>query len=113
MNRIYCLIIFLLALASCKKKSDFPNNVPDCIKQAIQEQSTNQSFYLGSVDECSFKNKTVYIFSPTSNIADGMSGVVDAQCNSICSLGGIAGIIMCDGSKFSDSAKFIRNIWHK
>ena len=58
-----------------------------------------------------FQGNLVYIFNPGSCTADFFSNVYDKDCNLVCSLGGIAGNITCNGEKFSDAATEETLIW--
>ena len=39
--------------------------------------------------------------------------VYNENCELICSLGGIAGFVDCNGDDFYDNAHFVRNVWAK
>jgi len=58
-----------------------------------------------------FQDQFVYVFNPGNCGADMMSNVYDEDCFLICSLGGIAGNIMCNGENFTENATDETLIW--
>jgi hypothetical protein len=109
------VIAFLLILTSCKK-GDIAGDIPSCIRQQIVTGKMNPNWTVGSVEEFMFQNKIVYAFNPnTEKIADGASGIVDSDCNTLCSMGGFGGtqINLCNGDNFFQAAVFKRVIWKK
>jgi len=71
---------------------------------------------VGSVKEYMFQGKLVYAFEPdTKRIADGSTGIIDADCNTLCSVGGFAGPAnnRCNGANFFTDAVYKRTIWEK
>lgn len=65
------------------------------------------------VDEYTFQGKTVYVLIDDPKIADGGIHVIDANCNELCFLGGIAAFTTCNGEKFFEKAVFKRTIWKR
>lgn len=104
-------------MASCKKdKIVIAANTPACIRQQIEQLAADPNNTIGSVDEYTFQNVTVYAFEPdTRIIADGSTNIRDAACKNICSVGGFGGpaINLCNGENFFQKAVLVRNIWKK
>lgn len=71
---------------------------------------------VGSVKEYEFQGKLVYAFEPDiSKIADGAITVKDANCNTLCNVGGFAGPKnnQCNGGNFFADAVLKRTVWEK
>jgi hypothetical protein len=71
---------------------------------------------VGQVDEFLFQNKLVYAFLPDGNIiADGSTVIKDANCTTLCNVGGFGGpqINQCNGENFYQQAVLQRTIWKK
>ena len=106
--KIGLAICLILTLASCKKSS----STPDCIQLEIDRlKSTASLCDYASIKEFRFGGKLVYVIS-YGNCPDGVSGVVDRNCNSLGYLGGIAGNTKIDGVDFGANAQYKRTIWH-
>ena len=61
---------------------------------------------VGSVKEYEFQGKLVYAFEPdTGKIADGSTMIKDANCNTLCNVGGFGGMAInqCNGGNFFKS----------
>jgi hypothetical protein len=116
-KQFFILLVCIASITSCKKsKIDIAANTPTCIRQQIEELVSDPNNTIGSVDEYTFQNTTVYAFSPDIRIiADGSTAIRDATCKNICSVGGFGGpsINLCNGENFFQKAVLIRNIWKK
>ena len=104
--------ILLLLITSCQK-IDTNEDASNCIDKKIVEFKNNSSLCESgkSVYRYRFQGKFVYVFNPGDCGADMMSDVYDVDCNRICGLGGIAGIMTCNGEKFWDNATDETLIW--
>jgi hypothetical protein len=102
----------ILAFSNCQT-SDVEIETPECMDQLIQEFENDVNFCETgkSVYRYVFQNQFVYVFNPGDCGADMMSNVYDEECNLICSLGGIAGIILCNDENFSQGATDETLIW--
>ena len=103
-------LVVLLSLASCP--NNIEPNVPDCIQELIKELEKDECN--GAVVEYMFNGKVVYAYGYSYEQcagADFASSVVDENCEPLCTLGGIAGLLECDGLVFADEAVFVRNVW--
>lgn len=108
-NLIVAAILSLTFFSACKKKEG-TKEIPACIQQRLDEGIDPLCDSGASVDKFIFQEKTVYVFSPGDCGADMASQVVDADCNELGILGGIAGIDKINGEKFSH-AVFVENVW--
>ena len=71
---------------------------------------------VGSVKEYEFQGKIVYSFEPdTRRVVDGTSAIMDADCHTLCNVGGFAGQAnnRCNGENFFTEAVYKRTIWEK
>lgn len=108
------LIILMLASACKKSSNEIAGDTPACIKEKIKIAAAEEYGY-SAVDEYEFKGQLVYVFEPSSNIADASSPVYSADCVQLCSIGGFGGpdILNCQGVKFIGVAVKKRNIWKR
>ena len=106
---------FLLIVASCHNPG-IESGVPSCIYKDINQNSRDPEWMVGSVKEYHFLGKTVYAFEPDAGkIADGTTAVKDANCSTLCNVGGFAGPAnnQCIGGNFFKEAVYKRTIWEK
>jgi hypothetical protein len=110
-------IILSLAFASLLftncSKSEFSDSIPDCIKSSIEANKNKDDWNIKRVDEYQYQGNTVYIFEADQIYPDMQTPVIKSDCTTLCTLGGIAGITMCNGDRFYDKAKLIRSVWQK
>ena len=111
-SSVLSFIIIALMLAGCSKPR-LENNVPDCIESNIAANKTKPGWNVKRVDEYEYQGNLVYIFEPEHVYPDMQAAVIKSDCTTICTLGGIAGITMCNGDRFSEKAKLTRTIWQK
>lgn len=109
---VLSFILIALMLGSCRK-SEFENNIPDCIKSNIEANKGKPGWNVKQVDEYEYQGSLVYIFEPDQVSPDMQTAVIKSDCSALCALGGIAGITMCNGERFYDKAKLIRTVWSK
>jgi hypothetical protein len=102
----YLLLLGTLTLNGCKKNS----TIPDCVRSKVEEFKTHTCEHGASVKEYKFQNKSVYVFVMGNCGADLSAGVIDQNCISIGSLGGITGNTQIGGADFSTSV-YVRTIW--
>jgi len=113
------LILFSMPLifATCRKSAHgIASDTPRCIYDEIANNQKNDNWMVGSVEEYLFQNKMVYAFQPDEKkIADGATTVKDANCNTLCHVGGFGGpsINLCNGENFFQLAVLQRTIWKK
>lgn len=110
MKTFILALSLVLTLQACTEK----HCVSNCIEWKIEELKKDNSIPIGKVDEYSYKGKTVYVFEDDHNvISDAGARVVDANCQDICYLGGIASIVMCNGHKFYEVAVYKRTLFRR
>ncbi len=109
------LLILLAALVSlapeqCAKKA-VANQLPACVNQQIEAIKRQPQWNPpAQVDEYSYNNKTVYLFS--ADCCDQYNAVYDEGCKVVCApSGGLTG--KGDGrcKDFFDVAKHVRLVW--
>lgn len=108
------MMIFLLAvLVSFISCSDIEADIPECIKEKINNIQKDDCE--DSMEEYEFQGNLVYIFKDEleNGCADFGSFVYDSDCNELCLIGGIAGFTECDGVVFYDNAVFVREVWKR
>lgn len=99
-------------MSGCKKL-DIEKDTPRCIKREIKAFNKQQSCNDGvKVNEYTFQGKNVYVFDPGNCGADMIARVIDSECNSIGTLGGISGNTKINGEEFSN-AVLERTTWEK
>ncbi len=107
------LLLFLIgsAFISCSK-TEIDETIPRCVNDLITEFKNSLPCNDSKVDEYLFQNSTVFVFKPGSCGADMQSPVIDQNCNTLGSLGGIAGIVKINGENFAN-AVFVKTVWEK
>ena len=111
MKNLLSLILLLglfFLINSCDK--DLPTTCLDDLKKEFKSSDGGCSG--ANIKSYTFNGRTVYAFEIGTCIADGQTKVYDEDCVEICALGGIAGIIECEGISF-DEAVFIETLWEK
>ena len=86
--------------------------MPPCVKEQIDASEPIGEIELVSVARYQFQDETVYVFNYEGG-ADFQTPIIDEDCNSICALGGIAGISECRGEDFSSNATLEEVVWEK
>ena len=107
-NYLYCFaLIFLL---SCSD-NDIPRDAPDCVKKVIEGLKKDPvSKPPAKVYQYQYEGRTVYYLPPAC--CDGMSTLMDDNCNVICSPdGGITGAGDTKCPEFFKKATNQKLIW--
>jgi hypothetical protein len=110
-----CILLFLLIATSCHNP-EIASGIPKCIYKEINQNSRNADWMVGSIKEYQFQEKLVYAFEPdTRRIADGATTIKDANCTTLCNVGGFGGMAInqCNGGNFFKEAVYKRTIWEK
>lgn len=125
---MYFMLPLYLGLAACSKDSaveefdssarsvSAQSNDPSCIIAEIAKIKTDPDPDVARVDEYLYQNNLVYAFKFDSiKIADAPTVIRDANCNIICTVGGIGDpkIMNCNGVNFYAVAEFKRNLYSK
>src|SRR4051812_36042993 len=100
---VVAFALITLLLASCRK-CGLDNNASDCIKNNIEANKNKTDWNIKKVDEYEYQGQLVYIFEPEENYPDMQTAVIKSDCTVLCTLGGIAGNLMCNGDKFYEKA---------
>jgi len=108
MKKIALIILLAISALGCPNN----NKIPNCIQDKITTFE-NDNWANGKITRYIFQGDDVYFLNDGSFIADGLFEVVDKDCNTICSLGGIAGIRECNGEIFDDVAVEEEVIWEE
>ncbi len=113
MMKTFALLILTSLLFGCDFVEDVDAEHGDCIKARISafKHSTEACTDGASIYSYQFQGGRVYVFNPGNCVADFFSDVYDEDCNLVCSLGGIAGNIMCNEENFSDKATDETLVW--
>jgi uncharacterized protein DUF6970 len=114
--RLVLLSVLLVAVAAGCHNPNIASGIPKCIYREIDQNSNKAEWMTGSVKEYEFQGKLVYAFEPdNSKIADGATAIRDANCNTLCNVGGFAGPRnnQCLGGNFFTDAIYKRTIWEK
>lgn len=108
---LMAVIVFCPVIFSCKKsRTDI--SITPCVTSRLNDFIANSYDNGASVKQYRFQTKVVYAFSPGTCGADLSTGIIDADCNSLGSLGGFSGNTKINGEEFSN-AVFIRTIWQR
>ena len=89
---------------------NFPNDTPACISGKINAEK-NDYCQNAKVEKYMFNGREVYVFDTQNCFADGGSEILEADCTNVCFIGGIGGIMDCEGINFNDNAAFVELIW--
>ena len=109
--RILFGMILILVLSTCEK-IDLEVDVPDCIKHEIRAfKKTPEGCSGAQVMRYDYNGERVYVFEPGSCGADMLTYIYDSDCHRLCTLGGFAGNILCDGQNFYENAKNGVLVW--
>ena len=101
---------------SCKSSHGIAAGLPHCINDEIAQNRKKEDWMIGRVEEYQFQNRLVYAFQPDEKkIADGATTIKDADCNTICHIGGFGGpsVNLCNGENFFQLAVLKRTVWKK
>ena len=113
------LTLGTLGLGSCNdtQESVEPGS-STCITEKVQQFAksnsckTSMNTLGASVKEYRFQERLVYVFDMGNCLTDASADVLDANCQRIGMLGGIAGLQQINGESFS-KAELKRTIWQQ
>jgi hypothetical protein len=109
----HALLLFsALAFFTGCRKEEAVSSLPACLQDRISGFRSQSLCADATVDEYRFQSQTVYVFNHGSCGADLTAEVVDAQCQPLGMLGGIAGNTRINGVDFS-AAQWVRTVWRK
>jgi len=109
MKNVFILLFSIGVLMSCEKNDIQENSYPKCLQEGVEAvlEGTIQT-PKSSIKKYLYNEETVYLVS-FQNFPDGVTSVVDSNCNTICSSGGIGGFNTCED--FENNATFIELVW--
>ncbi|SDY04980.1 DUF6970 domain-containing protein [Hymenobacter psychrophilus] len=113
------LTLGTLGLGSCDdtQESVEPGS-SSCITEKVQQFAKGSSCKTStptigaSVKEYRFQERLVYVFDMGNCLADASADVLDANCQRIGMLGGLAGINQVNGESF-EKAELQRTLWQQ
>ena len=106
----------MIFTTSCKSSYGISSGTPRCIYDEIANNQKKDDWMIGRVEEYQFQDKLVYAFQPDEKkIADGATTIKDANCATLCNIGGFGGpsVNLCNGENFFRLAVLKRIIWQK
>lgn len=106
------IMISVIAAAACNK-IELPEGVPSCVEDKIRRLQRESCPSVGAVYQYEFQGETVYVFNPKLCGSDLLSEVTNEACETVCILGGVAGVSVCNGDSFYTIAKNERLIWRE
>ena len=113
MKKVLVLLTAGFLIASCVKDCG-KNDLSECLQQKVElykkDASENPCPNYG-IKEYVFEGNLVYVFGSPACLSDGVDFVLNAQCDTICNLGGFSGNSNCNGKIFYNTAVFKRDIW--
>jgi len=102
--RVLVILVGLVLFSCDNNVVDYPDCLQESIDAALNREPTSPGSY---IKKWLFEQQEVYEINMQQGFADGMTSIVDENCELICSIGGIAGFV-CDGF---DQAEFIETVW--
>ena len=109
-SKLNIFLVVLIAIFSVGCSDDF-GDVPECIKDEINEFKKGSCEEGSSVRLYEFQEEEVYVFDFQNCYADGASNVVTNECEILGVLGTEAGIDGVSGVVFFENATLIRVVW--
>lgn len=115
------LLVMLFFFSNCSDDEMPAPMVSACMQDLIDDFKANStcaadldepSSVGDLIEKCLFKGEEVYIFSDGNCFPDGGSQVYSADnCESLCTLGGIAALTECDSVVFIENITNVELIW--
>jgi accessory colonization factor AcfC len=112
MRKISFLILssmVLMVVASCSKEV-VVTDVPACISTSIQALMRDSMPLIDTVKEYKHLNRRVYVFIPSSRVADVPYIMKDEQCHQVCEWGSWNGTT-CDKDSIIHLYNTTRVVW--
>lgn len=106
MKYLTILSLFLgLTFVSCG--DDDTVDLPACIDTELDTFKVEACAGTADLTLWRFRGQDVYCFAYGTCISDTYADIFDADCNLICTLGGISGNNDCDGTAWDQNATYI------
>ncbi len=118
MKYLSLIILFSIGLFACK--TDDPIQIPVCIDEEIPVFAQFACLGSGDLTVWSFAGQDVFCFNEGSCKTEmilgklvniGQNYIYDANCNLICTLGGISGNTLCDGLEWESNAEYLELVY--
>lgn len=103
---LICLIAF--GLYSC---SDDPIEIPLCVDQEIPVFAQTACAGSGDLTIWAFDGEDVFCFNEGTCYSDAMAYIYDADCNLVCTLGGVSGNTLCNGLDWDTNAVYLELVY--
>lgn len=107
--RILILVFTAIILVSCA--DDEPTFIPSCIDQEIPVFAQAACPGSGDLTIWAFNGQDVFCFNEGNCYSDAQAFIYDADCNLLCTLGGIGGNTLCQGIDWSSNAVYIELVY--
>ncbi|RYD59018.1 MAG: hypothetical protein EOP56_01955 [Sphingobacteriales bacterium] len=104
--------LLLLTLCVGCHKVDVKTGTPKCIAKQIKAEDSKHTGVGAKVIKYKFQGKDVYVLDLCHKCPDAGSEVLDSDCKSLGSLGGMIGNCLINGEDFS-KAEMIETVWQK
>ena len=113
MKNLFLTFIALsfIFLSSCDR--EIIKVLPECIQDEIKSSNRTCPQDKMTVHSYTFQGETVFILTKDACIADGGVSVVTQNCDTLCFLGGIAGLTTCQGEEFHQVATDEELVWEE
>lgn len=111
MKRTLLMITGCLIFAACNKSVHITGGSA-CIKSKVKQFSRSEACDgSATVKQYTFQGQTVYVFDQGTCGADFAQPVLNATCDTLGFLGGIAGNGTINGENFYEQATYVSTIW--
>ena len=111
MKRALFMIAGCLVFAACNKSPHITDGNA-CIKSKVKQFSKTEACDgSATVKQYTFQGQSVYVFDQGTCGADFAQPVLNAYCDTLGFLGGIAGNGTINGENFYEQAVYVRTIW--
>ena len=104
----YLTFLIVLFFVAC---SDSDPELPVCMDPIFEEYKTVACKNSGDLTTWEFNGELVYCFLIGTCVADGGADIYDANCNFLCTLGGLSGNMVCQGLDWETNAVFIETLY--
>ena len=102
-------VLMVVFLVSCA--DDEPIFIPLCVDQEIPVFAQTACPGTGDLTIWSFDGQDVFCFNEGTCYADATAYIYDADCNLLCTLGGINGNTICQGIDWSTNAVYLELVY--
>lgn len=113
--KLFALILTVTTLIACSSNDDKevtvePRCLQDIINSILEEEVSNPKRTISSFN---YNQQLIYAITPSSNVTEPATIIIDKSCNTICLIGGFAGdngeAAGCED--FNNTSEFLETIW--